>query len=139
MSSKKKGCGCFGCTGGCCGIVIIIIIVLIATSIASFIWLKNRTYINQPEKITSLAREICDYKLPDTFTPVIGADYGIFRFVFFMTQNEMDSQNIAAVYFIDTTITNLADMVESVAAEIYLLAVSRVGGISSIPSISLIS
>jgi len=83
MNTKsKKGCGCVG--GGCCGIIVIIIIALISSVIGGGLWLKNRYYLNQPGKINKLASKICDYKLPDDFKPMIGADFDVIRFALFV-------------------------------------------------------
>ncbi len=115
----KSKCGCkFGCAGGCCGIIIIIIIVIIVAIITGGIWLKKRTYLDQPERIKLLASEICDYKLPDDFVPLVGMDYETFRLTLFVKGEEINDQNVSTVIFFDTTITNFADYFDEVAAKI---------------------
>ncbi len=117
MNTKsKKGCGCAG--GGCCGIIVIIFIIFIVSVIAGGFWLKNKTYLDQPEKINKLANEICDYKLPANFKPLIGADFDVVRFALFVKEDEINNQNVSTVIFFDTTITNIADYFDDVAARI---------------------
>ena len=81
----KSRCGCkFGCVGGCCGIIILVLVIFIISLITGGFWIKNRTYLNQPDRINKLADKICDYKLPAEFIPAMGLDYGFVRFALFV-------------------------------------------------------
>ena len=118
MNTKsKKGCGC---VGGCCGIVVIIFVIFITSLIAGGFWLKTRYYLEQPEKINKLASEICDYKLPDEFKPMIGADFNVIRFALFVKGDESKNQDASMVIFFDTSITNIADYFDEITSKIIL-------------------
>jgi len=117
-NTSKKGCACLGGAGGCCGIIVIIILVMIVSTIAGGVWVKNRTYVNQPKEINKLSRDICEYKLPDEYVPAFGMDYGFVRAAAFVKKADSGDQNAVTVVFLDTSLTNFADFFDESAERV---------------------
>ncbi|GEM_PF-3471544 len=83
--SNKKGCCCLGCG---CGFLLAIIVALLIALIAAGIWAKNRFYVRQPEKINEVAEQICEFKLPEEFQPLLAFDFNIIKFAMFIYGEE---------------------------------------------------
>jgi len=67
---SKSGCGCAFGIAGCFTIIALSVVLLIVLTVSAVIWVKHRTYVNQAEKTQEVASKICEYKLPESFTPV---------------------------------------------------------------------
>ena len=106
---SKSGCGCAFGIAGCFTIIALSVVLLIVLTVSAVIWVKHRTYVNQAEKTQEVASKICEYKLPESFTPVISFDYNFLRGAVFAKKEKKGENNVATIVLLDTTLTNFCD------------------------------
>ena len=118
MSEKRKF-GCFGCGCGCLTAIIISIIISI---VAGTFWVKRHIYFDQPEKINKVAKEICQFKLPEELEPKIAFDFNFGKLALFTFAKE---NKIAMAVFIEAPINKIEESDTSLIIQAVNLGLSE--------------
>lgn len=111
--SDKKGLGCCGIG---CIVLIVIALIIIGVGVWARAYFSKRVFINKPAEIENVTQNICDYTLPDTFTPMIGGTLFSYRGALFADDSALSN---AAAYILEIPETNItSEITQSINMQI---------------------